>query len=127
MIFPDHVHERSRTAFGTAYLTVDLRPDLRLLAPGENIEDRDGLVIIQILIIIVVDLNHGRIGAGTEAFDLSKRKKTIGCRPALDQSIVLTGSEHIVRNAQHNGRRAANLYMLATHRTTINTGLEIFN
>src|SRR3546814_1350577 len=55
---------RSRTAFRTAYLTVDLRPDLRLLAPGENIEDRDGLVIIQILIIIVVDLNHRRIGAG---------------------------------------------------------------
>src|SRR3546814_1563882 len=93
MIFPDHVLERSRTAFGTAYLTVDLRPDLRLLAPGENIEDREGLVLIQILIIIVVDLNHGRIGAGTEAFDLSKRKQTIGCRQALDQSLVLTGSE----------------------------------
>src|SRR3546814_794073 len=119
MIFPDHVLERSRTAFGTAYLTVDLRPDLRLLAPGENIEDHDGLVIIQILIIIVVDLNHGRIGAGTEAFDLSKRKKTIGCRPALDQSLVLTGSEHIVRTAQHTGRRAANLYMIADRKSVV--------
>src|SRR3546814_2923835 len=77
-----------------------------------------------ILIIIVVDLNHGRIGAGTEAFDLSKRKKTIGCRPALDQSLVLTGSEHIVRTAQHTGRRAANLYMIATHRRQIIHGVE---
>src|SRR3546814_732079 len=120
MIFPDHVLERSRTAFRTAYLTVDLRPDLRLLAPGENIEDRDGLVIIQILIIIVVDLNHRRIGAGTEAFDLSKRNKTIGCRTALDQSLVLAGSEPIVGTANHTGYRAANLYMIEPHRSQKN-------
>src|SRR3546814_3367672 len=64
------------------------------------------------------------MGAGTEAIDLSKRKKTIGCRPALDQSLVLTGSEHIVRTAQHTGRRAANLYMIATHRRQIIHGVE---
>src|SRR3546814_12321172 len=74
--------------------------------------------------MIVFCLNHVRIGAGTEAFDLSKRKKTIGCRPALDQSLVLTGSEHIVRTAQHTGRRAANLYMIATHRRPIIPGVE---
>src|SRR3546814_8132064 len=74
--------------------------------------------------MIVFCLNHVRIGAGTEAFDLSKRKKTIGCRPALDQSLVLTGSEHIVRTAQHTGRRAANLYMIATHRRQIIHGVE---
>src|SRR3546814_5058283 len=60
----------------------------------------------------------------SDLFDLSKRKKTIGCRTALDQSLVLAGSEHIVGTAQHTGCRAANLYMIATHRRQIIHGVE---
>src|SRR3546814_18032135 len=52
------------------------------------------------------------------------RKKTIGCRTALDQSLVLAGSEHIVGTAQHTGCRAASMYMIATHRRQSIHGVE---
>ena len=75
--------KRGRPALGTAGLAVDLRAGLRRLAAGQRVEDRGHALEGQVLVIVVVDLDHRRIGAGAEAFDLGQREQAVGGGVAL--------------------------------------------
>src|SRR6478672_12013868 len=104
-----HLLEAGRAALWAARLAVDLRTNLWRLAGGERIEDRAHALLGQILVIVVVDLDHRRVGAGAETFDLGQREQPVVGRLALLQAAALAGGEDIVRSGQHARRRAADL------------------
>ena len=57
-------------AFGLRCIATVLRTDLHGLAGGKIVEQRVEVLGGQIFVIIVVDLHHRRIAAGSEALDL---------------------------------------------------------
>jgi hypothetical protein len=66
----------------------------------------------QVLVVILADLRHGRVGAGAEAFDLFPGELAI--RAQLMRALgdlVLADGDQILRPADHAGRRAADLDM----------------
>jgi hypothetical protein len=78
----------------------------------------------QILVIVVVDLHHRRRRAIAHAFDLGEAPETIVADvPGLHAALV-TGRDQIVRTAQHAGRRAADLHVIAAHGDQIVHGVE---
>src|SRR3546814_4978482 len=96
---------RVRSGLGLARMASrDLRPRLRRLTRGERIEDADHAVVIEIFVIIVVDLDHRRVGAGAHALDLGQREQPVGRRLALGHAAVLARRHHIVRPAQQARR-----------------------
>src|SRR5688572_6095798 len=78
-----HLLERRRTAFGAARLAIDLRAGPGLLASRERIEHGSHARLGQILEIVVVDLDHWRVGAGAKTLDLSQREQAVFGRVTL--------------------------------------------
>src|SRR5918993_1661347 len=119
-----HLLERRRTAFGAAGLAIDLRAGLGRLAAGERVEDCAHALLGEVLVIIVVDLDHWRIRAGAEALDLGQREQAVFGRVSLPESAQLASAQHVIRSAQHARRRSAHLYMEAADRRQVEHGVE---
>src|SRR4051812_4822297 len=62
VIFGGHLGKRGRSTFGAAGLAIDLRARLRRLAFGQRLQDRGHALEREILVIVVVDLDHRRVG-----------------------------------------------------------------
>ena len=124
MIGIDHFFQIGRTARGFAGLATDLRSRLDLLAFGEIFQNLRGDVVIQIFVIIVVDLDHRRVGAIAHALDFGQREQAVRRRLALGHALVLARRHHVITAAQHAGRGAANLHMIASDRREIVHGVE---
>src|SRR6478672_12333397 len=88
-----HLLEAGRAALWAAGLTVDLRTWLGRLAGCERVEDRAHALLGQILVIVVVDLDHRRVGAGAEALDLGQCEQAILGRVALPETALLAGGK----------------------------------
>lgn len=70
----------------------------------ESFEERDGGVVGEVLVVVVVDLNHGRVGACAEAFDFGEGEEAILCGFAwVDAQVVLDGFHDGVAVAEHAG------------------------
>src|SRR3546814_1404351 len=62
----------------------------------QRFEDADGAVVIEVFVIIVIDLDHRRVGAGAHALDLGQREQPVGGGLALGHAAVLARRHHIV-------------------------------
>src|SRR5271155_1695843 len=69
-----------RPADGCRTLAADLGAGRRLLAAGEPVDDRLQLRRVQVLVEIIVDLDHGRVDATAQAFDLDQSEVAVGRR-----------------------------------------------
>src|SRR3546814_20759183 len=56
-------------------LAIDLRAGLGRLPLRQRIEDRGHLIVVEIFVIIVVDLDHRRVGARAQTFDRSEERR----------------------------------------------------
>lgn len=74
---------------GSRHLDV-LRSSAGCLGAGlEGSEELDSRFGGQVLVVVVVDLDHGSVDAGTEAFDLDESEETVGGGLALlDAEVV---------------------------------------
>lgn len=54
----------------------------------------------QVLVVVVVDLDHGRVGAGAQAFDLDESEEAVGGGLALlDAEVLRDGLDDLVAAA----------------------------
>ena len=104
--------------------SLNLRTGLRTFAICQRIEDLHGLIVIKIFVIIVVDLHHRRGGAIAHALHLGQREHAVGGRLALHHALVLASGHDVVRTAQHAGRGAADLHVVAADRLQIVHGVK---
>src|SRR3546814_11416997 len=65
----------------------------------QRFEDADGAVVIEVFVIIVIDLDHRRVGAGAHALDLGQREQA--------RKSVVSGKSVSVR-VDLGGRRIIN-------------------
>src|SRR5688500_4320892 len=72
-----YVFERGGTAFRLGALAPGLRAERRHAAGGELVEDPLQLLRIEVLVEVVVDLDHRRIRAAAEALDLDQREQPV--------------------------------------------------
>src|SRR4051794_21931756 len=85
-----------------------LRARRRLLAPLQRLDDRPRLVVVQVLVEIVVDPDHRRVGAGPQALELAQEEAPVVGRLAdPDPERVLAGAHHVVRAAEPARRSRA--------------------
>ena len=87
---------------------------LRALALLELLEDRVDFRRVEILVIVVIDLNRRRAGAGADTFDFFERKGSVG-RDLLvaNSQALLNVLEKFVAAAQHAGNIRADLNVVA--------------
>lgn len=70
----------------------------------ERLEKRDGGVICEVLVEIIIDLDHGSVGTGTEALDFGKGEEAVlGRLAVVDSENVLAGLHDGVAVPQHAG------------------------
>lgn len=88
----------------------------------ENLHD--GL-LGETLVEIVVDLNHGRVGAGSEALDLEEREHAVRGNFSLSDADVLQYRLFdFLRTTDHAGRGAAELNEEFSHALSVEHGVE---
>ncbi len=64
----------------------------------------------EILVVVVVDLDHGRVDACAQAFHLGEGEELVlGHFAHADLEVLLDGGQDFVRAAQPAGRRRTNL------------------
>src|SRR5579871_206353 len=106
-------------------LAAGLRAWCRLLAAGEPVDDRLQLRRIQVLVEIVVDLDHWRVDAATQALDLDQGEVPVGCGfLEADPEFAPAGLGQLVGAAQPAGRGPANLEKVPTHGRQIEHAVE---
>ena len=104
--------QRGRTAQSLGRETTVLRPRRRHLAGGKAVDQRGQFFDGQVLVEILADLGHGRVGAGAKAFDLFPAETAIGRkRMSRRRDLVLADADQVLGAADHAGRGAADLDM----------------
>jgi hypothetical protein len=85
---------------------------------NERVLERDDIYwAIQTYIVVVVDLHHGSVDAGTQALDLAESKQLVLRRLAkLDAQLLLNGVDDRVRVAKPARRARADLHVVLAHR-----------
>ena len=108
----DHFGQRRRPAkrldgmpFG------NLRPGFRRTARRQLVKDMRGTICRQVLIIVVIDLEHRCAGAIAHAFDLGQRKQAVRRGVTLGHAARLASRQDGVAAAQPARRGAAYLDM----------------
>src|SRR4029079_431070 len=100
---------RGCAADGRRQLAVDLRTRLYLLTRCEIVQDLAYAVTRQLLVIVVIDLCHRRIHAGTKAFNLHPGEFAVLSDLTLIADPLAADLLEIVGAAQPAWRRAAKL------------------
>src|ERR1700674_90920 len=108
MLLPRH-RQRGRPADRRRQLAIDLRTGLRRLAGGERVENLRETLRRQVLVVVVVDLHHRRVDAGTEALDLHPREFAVGSHLVFVADAAAADLLERVRAAQLARRGAAKL------------------
>ncbi len=104
--------ERSQALQGLGGIAAVLRAGGRHAAGGQLVDDPGQFLGAQILVVILADLRHRRVGAGAKAFDLFPRKLAIRRKLVrIGGDLVLADGDQVFRAADHAGQRAANLNM----------------
>jgi hypothetical protein len=89
-----------------------LRPRRRNLARRHLVDERRQFLGRQVLVVILADLGHRRVGAGAEALDLFPRELAVGAElMRLRRDLVAADADQVLRPADHAGRGAADLDM----------------
>ena len=78
----------------------------------------------EILVEIIVDLHHRRIGAGTKAFDLKPRELAVGRDVALVADLVFQDLFQVLRAHAMTRHRAAKLDEMRPDRLKVEHGVE---
>ena len=103
-------------------------PGLRALddgAPGDEIvEQLREILRVEVFVIVIVDLHHRRVAAGAEALDLDPGKRAVSGDMVLHADALLADFLDVVGAAQHAGRRAAELHMMAPDRRQVEHRIE---
>jgi hypothetical protein len=105
-------------------LSLDLRAGPRRLAGREIVENLRQDLRRQVLVIVLVDLQHGRIHAGAQAFHLDPGEGAVRADVMLLPDFLPQRLLQILGAAQHAGRRAAQLDVIASDRFQIEHGVE---
>ena len=95
-----------------------------MLTASQSVEDGAHAFLGEVLVIVVVDLDHWRVSAGSEAFDLGQREEAVLGGVALAQAAEFARLQHVVRPAQHARRRAAHLNVETSDRHQVEHGVE---
>jgi hypothetical protein len=70
----------------------------------QRLEQRNGAVVRQVLVVVIVDLDHGCVGAGAEALDFGHSEEAVFGRLAVvDAERVFAGLHDGVAVAEHAG------------------------
>ena len=108
----DMLGQHHRPALGLGRIAPVLRARHRHLAGGELVEDLGEALRGEILVVILADLRHRRVGAGPETLDLFPRELAVGGDlVCLRRDLVLADRHQILGTADHAGRSAADLHM----------------
>jgi hypothetical protein len=81
----------------------------------------------KVLVVVVVNLDHGGVDAGTEAFDLEDGEETVGGGLALlNAELLLNGLDDNIRATASKlaGGRSANLDKVLAHGSSVVHGVE---
>ena len=90
-----------------------------------GLEKLNGSFRRQALVIVIVELHHGCIGAGAETFNLQERKKSIGsCFSILNSQMFLNGLLDVFATTDHTGSRSAQLNEVLAHGRAIEHGVK---
>merc|ERR1719220_2717800 len=79
----------------------------------------------EVLVVIVVDLDHGRVDAGAEALDLADGEElVVGHAADADAKVFLAGRHDLVAASEPAGSCCANLNMVFANRVAHEHGVE---
>jgi len=118
-------HEGGSALRALAVVAVDLRSFL-IGAALEVLEQLEGIFGSEILVDpFSVDLQHGRIGAGSQALHFLDGEESIGSGlSALDAEVFLAGLDDLLGAAELAGRGAADLQVELSHSFAVEHGVE---
>lgn len=108
-------------------MTSGLRAGLDGFTLAQLFDNVDHRLWGQILEVIIVDLNHGSVGASTEALYLDQRKLLIrGGLTSLDLQLVLNGRKNLIgtTTAEHARGGGAKLHKVLSDRFAVEHGVE---
>ena len=81
-----------------------------LLSSLQVIQDLMSVGDGEVLVVVVVDLDHGRVDAGAEALDLADGEKlVVGHAADADAKVLLAGRHDLVTASEPAGSCCANL------------------
>ncbi len=119
------IGERVGTAGGFGADAAGLRAGRGTLAAAKGLDQLRRRFGRQVFVKILVDLEHRRVGAGAEAFDLGPGEHAVGGRRHLRRADqLLADGHHVVGAAQRAGRRGADLEMEFADRGEIEHRVE---
>src|SRR6188474_605370 len=116
--------QRGCAADGRRQLPVNLRTRLHFLACGEIVENLVETVRRQILVVVVIDLRHRRVHAGTQAFDFDPGEFAVLGNLALIADPLAADLLEVVGTPQAARRRTAKLHVEFADRPQIEHRVE---
>ena len=91
----------------------------------EIVQDLDHGLGSQVFVVMISDLDHGRVDAGAKALYFGEGEEAIGGGfSGVDAKMALDGAEDRRAVSEHAGRGCAELQMISTHGLTIEHGVE---
>ena len=89
-----------------------------LLSSLQVVEDLMSVGDGEVLVVVVVDLDHGRVDAGAEALDLADGEELVVSHAAdADAKVLLAGRHDLVATSEPAGGGCANLIDVTFHKT----------
>ena len=89
-----------------------------LLSSLQVVQDLMSVSDGEVLVVVVVDLDHGRVDAGAEALDLADGEElVVGHAADADAKVLLAGRHDLVAASEPAGGCCANLIDITFHKT----------
>ena len=89
-----------------------------LLSSLQVVEDLMSVSDGEVLVVVVVDLDHGRVDAGAEALDLANGEELVVSHATdADAKVLLAGRHDLVAASEPAGGGCANLIYITLHKT----------
>ena len=111
-------------ALGRTCHTTNSRTRRHVFARCQIVDDGAKALCRQILMVIIMNGNDGRIGAGPHAFHLFPREQAVGGHVVVIADSFLADFDQIARAAQHARRGAAYLQMVFADRGQVEHRIE---
>ena len=108
----DIVTKRFSSKSSTSWSPWWLLSSLQVIKDLMSVGDGEGLVVV------VVDLDHGRVDAGAEALDLADGEElVVGHAADADAKVLLAGRHDLVAASEPAGGGCANLIYITLNKT----------
>ena len=89
-----------------------------LLSSLQVVQDLMSVSDGKVLVVVVVDLDHGRVDTGAEALDLADGEElVVGHAADADTKVLLAGRHDLVATSEPAGGGCANLMGITLHKT----------